>query len=90
MFLPPRILSIIVARRDKLLCTNRIKTDEQGVTISTSAISNGAGPTATEPTPASITSVTISGTPESWLEGPELFTQHLVNIQAIVCPLIVL
>ena len=88
--LAPRTFRINFARRDKLLCTNQIWTDGQGVTISTSAISNGAGPTATESTPASITSVTISGTPESWLEGPELFTQHLVNIQAIVCPLIVL
>ena len=59
-------------------------TDRQGVTISTSAISNIAGPTPTESSPASITSVLVTGTPESWTEAPVLYKQTLVNIQAIV------
>jgi hypothetical protein len=58
-------------------------TDPQGVTLSTSMIS-GIAATATASIPASMTSVSITGTPSSWTEAPVLYTQTLVNIQAIV------
>jgi len=36
---------------------------------------------------ASSTAVTITGTPESWLEPPRLYERTLTNVQAIVRPL---
>jgi len=64
----------------------RIGADEQGVTISTSAIVASGTGTPTSSSIASSTSVVVTGTPISWEQPPVLYQQTLVNIQAIVRP----
>ena len=68
----------------------RMGANEQGVTISTSAIvasGTGTGASPTSSSIASSTSVVVTGTPISWEQPPVLYQQTLVNIQAIVRPL---